>query len=85
MIGFYDLVRKAVHTQWDPAGLGELALDFGEYDSYIPGLCELLQKPSSGPEVLKYLWTIETETLGLRGNREATEQFAKWLCELKVT
>jgi hypothetical protein len=81
----YEIIREAVHTRWDPIGIGESALELGEYDSYVPGLCNLLASQPSEEEVLGYLWTVETESLGLRGNREATEQFAKWLRGLKST
>lgn len=85
MPDFHDVVREAVHTKWDPIGIGESSLELGEYDSYVPGLCTLLASHPSEAEVFGYLWTVETESLGLRGNREATERFAKWLWELKST
>ncbi len=83
MPDLHEIVRQAVHTKWDPIGIGESALELGEYDSYVPGLCNLLTSQSSESEVFGYLWMVETESLGLSGNREATEQFAKWLCAKK--
>lgn len=80
-----DIVREAVHTKWDPIGVGESALELGEYDSYVPGLCNLLRSHPTEAEVFRDLWTIETESIGLRGNREATVRFAKWLWELAST
>lgn len=85
MTDFHDIVREAVHTKWDPIGIGESALELGEYDSYVPGLCRLLTSRPAEAEVLEYLWTVETESIGLSGNREATEQFAKWLWGLTST
>jgi hypothetical protein len=85
MSNLHDVVREAVHTRWDPIGIGESAIEIGEYDSYVPALCNLLRNHASEAEVFKYLWTVETETLGLSGNREATERFAEWLRDLNVS
>jgi hypothetical protein len=79
-----ETVRRAVHTHWDPIGVSDLTTEMGEYDSYVPGLCELLRKHALEKEVFDYLWTVETESMGLQGNRQATERFAKWLCELSA-
>ncbi|VTS06491.1 hypothetical protein [Tuwongella immobilis] len=85
MADLYEVVREAVHTKWDPIGIGESALELGEYDSYVSGLCNLLRSNPSEVEVFGYLWIVETDSLGLMGNRQATEQFAKWLRELVST
>jgi len=82
MNGLHDIVRRAVHSDWDPIGVADLTDQMGEYDAYIPGLCELLCRHASEKEVFDYLWTVETESIGLQGNREATERFAAWLCNL---
>ena len=78
----YETVRRAVHSDWDPIGVSDLTDQMGEYDSYVPGLCDLLSKNASEKEVFDYLRTVETESIGLQGNREATERFASWLCSL---
>lgn len=83
MKNLYETVRRAVHMTWDPIGVADLADGMGEYDSYVSGLCELLNRPTSEEEVFNYLWTVETVSLGLEGNRQKTERFTKWLCELR--
>lgn len=75
----YEVVREAVHARWDPIGIGKSAPELGEYDSSVPGLCNLSVSQPSEEEVFRYLWTVETESLGLRGHRETTGQFPKWL------
>ena len=82
MSDLYEMVRKAVHTEWDPLGVADLTGAMGEYDSYVSGLCSLLRGYPSEKEVFDYLWTVETESIGLEGDREATERFAKRLCTL---
>ncbi len=84
MSELYETVRRAVHSDWDPIGVSDLTDQMGEYDSYVPGLCDLLSKNASEKEVFDYLWTVETESIGLQGNREATERFASWLCSAGV-
>jgi len=83
MANLYDVVRKAVYTRWDPIGIGESSLDLGEYDSYVPGLCNLLRSRPQEAEVFGFLWIVETESMGLPGDRQETERFAKWLWELE--
>lgn len=82
MSDLYDAVRKAVHSDWDPIGVADFSDRMGEYDSYVPGLCELLCNNASENEVFRYLWTIETESIGLMGNQKETEIFAVKLCRL---
>lgn len=85
MSDLYEIVRKAMHTDWDPIGIAALTDQMGEYDSYIPGLCDLLGKNAPEKEVFDYLWTVERESIGLQGDREATVRFASWLCNLTTS
>ena len=84
MSDLYKTVRKAVHFEWDPIGVSSLTDQMGEYDSYVPRLCDLLSKIASEKEVFDYLWKLETESMGLQGNRAATERFACRLCGLET-
>ncbi|MES2792393.1 MAG: hypothetical protein V4719_22440 [Planctomycetota bacterium] len=83
MSNLFEIVRSIVHKDWNPIGVADLTGEFGEYDSYIPGLCELLRRNASESELFDYLWTVETQSIGLIGDRQATESFAKRLCELR--
>lgn len=73
-------IREAFLTKWDPIGIGKMPEASNEYDGYIPAMCQLLEGGATHDEVFEFLWTIETETIGLSGNRQATEEFADWLC-----
>ena len=53
------------------------ANEMGEYDSDVPGLYELLSKHAPEKEVFEYLCTVETESLGVVGDRQPTERFVK--------
>lgn len=78
----YAKVYQAVYEQWDPIGISSYTNEKGEYDGYIPALCDLLGKDSSREQIFGYLWEVETESIGLSGNRKATEYFADWLYSL---
>jgi len=79
---FYDQVREAVHYRWDPIGVAAYSDEMGEYDGYIPALCELLEKVVDRQQIFEYLWIMETESMGLEGDRQATEDFSAWLYQL---
>ncbi len=80
-----ELVWHAVHREWDPIGIGPTAEELGEYDYYVPALCQLLREGASEDVLLSTLWRIETEYMGLKGDRSATEQFARRLSALRDT
>ncbi len=80
-----ESVRNAVHLDWDPIGIGKEAADLGEYDHYVPALCTLLERGASKQVLFDTLWRIETEYIGLRGNRSATEKFAEKLAAIAAS
>lgn len=75
-------VREGFLTKWDPIGIGGISEASDEYDGYIPKMCQLLEQGATRDEVFGFLWTLETESIGLSGNRQVTEDFADWLCQL---
>lgn len=82
-LDFYNLVREAVHKRWDPIGVCSYSEEMGEYDGYLPNLCKLLEEGGSEELVFNFLWTVETESMGLSGDEKATREFSKWLFNLK--
>jgi len=81
MNSLYDQVRQAINRRWDPIGIASYSEEIDEYDGYIPALCRLLKEHAPRDQIFDYLWTVETESIGLSGNREATEDFADWLSD----
>ncbi len=69
-------VRKMLWEDWDPIGVNQFPEASDEYDSYAPGVVELVQHQASEQEILDWLWSLETGHIGLEGDRENTEQFA---------
>jgi len=76
-------VRQAVYTEWDPIGFSGRINQANEYDIPIQKLCDLLRKNTPEKEIAEYLWKVERDLVGLEGNRQSTDRFAKWLCSLK--
>ena len=79
---FYSLVREAVHKKWDPIGVCSYSEGMGEYDGYLPNLCKLLDENGSVDQVFRFLWTVETESMGLSGDKSATQAFSELLIDL---
>ena len=79
----YSLVREGVHKKWDPIGVACYADEMGEYDSYIPALCKLIEGRADREQILEYLWIAETDSMGLEGDKAETENFVDWLQSIK--
>lgn len=75
----YPEVRRAVHNEWDPIGVSNFTNDFGEYDAYIPELCSFLSNNPSSQEIFEHLWTIETNSIGMEGDKQSTLKFSEKL------
>jgi len=77
-----DLIRQVRHSlmkEWDPIGVDGIEDAADEYDNYVGPLCDLITKRVPENEIFDYLWWLETEQIGLYGNRAATKAFAKRL------
>jgi hypothetical protein len=73
-------VRHIILHEWDPIGIqGYKGWPEDEYDSYVPEVCRLLIRSASFAEVFSYLWWLETQHMGLPGERERTGVFARQL------
>lgn len=61
--------------------MSALTATFGEYDAYVGPVCELLLAGSDTDTLFAALWRLETEGMGLAGDRDATHAFAHWLVD----
>lgn len=73
-----SFVRNALLNDWDPIGVKSIPEAVDEYDGYVPQICQLIIKGNK-QKLVDHLWWIETERMGLTGNRKATEAFAERL------
>ena len=75
-------IRRVLIREWDPIGVGDLDEAGDEYDSYAPDLMSMLNRQATPSEIFEYLWYVETEHMGLPGDREHTMAIARRLVEL---
>lgn len=64
------IVKEILLHEWDPIGVANIPLADDEYDNYVPQVCKLLIEKSDFEKISDYLWKVETEQMGLPGNRD---------------
>ena len=79
---YHEAIRRILLKEWDPIGVCEIKEAQDEYDSYVGAIYKMLITRKSKNEIFDYLWSLETEHMGLTGNRQATEYFAERLAKL---
>lgn len=79
---YHAAIRDAAMSCWDPIGVAGIPDASDEYDSYVPAIYKLLIERKSVSAIFDYLWWLETEHMGLSGDRQATEAFARRLVEI---
>jgi hypothetical protein len=79
---YHGAIKTALLREWDPIGVSQIPEAQDEYDSYVPAIYKLLITRRPQQEVYDYLWWLETEHMGLRGDRQATEQFSDRLLRI---
>ena len=77
---YLTAIKAALLKEWDPIGVKDVPQAQDEYDSYAPHIYTLLT--TRPHELSDYLWSLETERMGLTGDRKATEQFAERLLRI---
>ncbi len=66
-----------------PIGINDVPEASNEYDAYVRGVHKLLTAGKGATDVFDYLWWVETEHMGLPGDRQATLAVAEKLAHLK--
>ncbi|WP_435639944.1 hypothetical protein [Micavibrio aeruginosavorus] len=77
-------IQKILLNEWDPIGIRDIAEAQDEYDSYVPDICEMISSQKTQSEILDFLWNVETEHMGLCGNKKKSEKIAERLFNLSV-
>ena len=78
----HQAIRRALLIEWDPIGVGQMPEAQDEYDSYVPQIYKMLITERPKHEIFEFLWWLETEHIGLSGDRQATEAFAERLMRI---
>jgi hypothetical protein len=76
-------VSGLLMTSWDPIGVADVDGAHDEYDGYVEDVTLLVMEKASFEEIFNYLWSLETEHMGMRGNLEKTQSFAQELVALQ--
>jgi hypothetical protein len=79
---YHQAIKNTLMAEWDPIGVREIPGAEDEYDSYVSTIHKMLISRKSKREIFDYLWWLETEHMGLTGDRQATEHFAEKLTQL---
>jgi hypothetical protein len=79
---YHQAIRKALLQEWDPIGVAEIPGAQDEYDGYVASIYKLLIQRSPVTKIFEYLWWLETEHMGLTGDRQRTQRFAERLARL---
>ena len=75
-------LRDALRHDWDPIGVGAIAEARDEYDAYIDQIAGLVLRRATTSEIFDFLWTIETQYMGLTGDAVSTRRFAEQISSL---
>jgi hypothetical protein len=80
---YHEAIRGVLLKEWDPIGVAEVPQAQDEYDSYIHEIHGMLIRHESKTKITDHLSWIETEHMGLYGNRARTEAAASRLLALR--
>lgn len=80
---YHESIRTVLLKEWDPIGVADEPGAQDEYDSYVGEVYTLLIRHEPRHTLVDHLWRIETEHMGLAGNRRHTETIADRLLSLR--
>jgi hypothetical protein len=78
----YKAIDELLSTEWDPIGINDCQGPRDEYRSYIPQIYKLKVQGLDRELLAKYLFKIETDTMGLSGNIHLCRQIADKILKL---
>jgi hypothetical protein len=70
-------ISELLLEEWDPIGIRGTCGAEDEYSQYASPAYKIILRSSSYRELFDFLWEIETQYMGLKGNRAKTERFAQ--------
>lgn len=75
-------VRLVLLVDWDPIGILGYAGAMDEYDSYVEGVCRLIESGADREKLIAHLDALERVNMDLRGNRPVQAEVAGKLLRL---
>jgi|SRR5208282_453882 len=80
---YHEAIHHILLREWDPIGVADEPAAQGEYDGYIHKLHGMLIRHEPRHRLVDHLWLVETEHMGLFGDRSRIETVADRLIELR--
>ena len=80
---YHEAIRNVLLREWDPIGVADEPAAQDEYDGYIPAIIGMLIRDEPRRRLFDRLRWIETEQMGLIGDRERTDAVAGRLIGLR--
>ncbi len=80
---YHDAIAQVLINDWDPVDVQRVPEAQDEYDSYVGGIHSRLIRHAPRHELLDHIWLIETEYMGLRGNRQKAERVVDKLLKVR--
>ena len=80
---YHESVRAILLKEWDPIGVANVPEAQDEYESYVGEVYVILIRHQARHTLVDHLWRVETEHMGLAGNRGHTEAIADRLLRLR--
>jgi hypothetical protein len=80
---YYEPVRLILLRDWDPIGVSDIPEAQDEYDGYVLQICGMLMRQESRQRLVDHLWWVESEHMGMPGDRRHTEEIADRLIRLR--
>jgi hypothetical protein len=77
-------IRQVLVNMWDPIGIKDVPEAQDEYDAYIGGVFDLLNKRASEEDISAYLWKVIGERIHRHPERGATEEAVKALRRIRI-
>lgn len=69
-LAFYHRVDEILWRDWDPIGVSDTEAARDEYHSYLPKVFRMAIENASQREIAKYLFLLETTSMGMNGDWE---------------
>ena len=77
-------IKRILWEEWDPIGVRGDAPD-DEYNAYIGGIHRLLADGADKAAIVEHLYRLETEYMGLRGDKARLGPVAESLLKVNLS
>ncbi|MGE3166369.1 MAG: hypothetical protein AB7O52_15800 [Planctomycetota bacterium] len=77
----YKRCGEVLYYIWDPIGVAGAPGARDEYESYLPQVFKLLRDGEGENQIVDYLVSVETDSMGLSPNRDRAKNAAAVLLE----